>query len=252
MNTLLKRLLGLLFPGVDDGDPQGDGAAGDDPAGDAASGDPAGDPPDDEYEIDFVEDTPAAPRGRTASSPDDSAARLARLEAEFERRTRIAAEQNARRDAAPATDHEFQREEERLRASDVSDQERWQINANRVIRDTQRQANQALFQAQDMADRTQFLSGANTDPRRTRYADRVEQAVQEERRAGRNASREAVYYYMLGKDIADGKLKAKPKTKTPAADVPRGRTPAVRSNVASGRGATEHQKRAARLENVNI
>ncbi|MHB9838511.1 hypothetical protein Q8F57_027155 [Paraburkholderia terrae] len=58
---------------------------------------------------------------------------------------------------------------------------------------------------------------------------------------------------MLGKDIADGKLKPKVKAKTPAADVPRGRTPNVRSNVAGGgRGMTEKQKIAARLEGKSI
>lgn len=250
MSTLLKRLLGFLFPGVADDDPEGGDPGGDDHSGDPAGGDPAGDPPDDEYEIDFVEDPPPASRGRSASSSSDQSDRLARLEAEVERRGRAATEAASRQPAAP--DVEFQREEERLRASDTTEQERWQINANRVLRDTQRQANQALFQAQDMADRTQFEAKVTTDPRRDKYRDRVEQAVQEERRAGRNASREAVYFYMLGKDIADGKLKPKAKAKTPAADIPRGRTPNARSDVNARGARTEHDKRRARLENQNI
>ncbi|MGQ7939134.1 hypothetical protein [Paraburkholderia sp. D1E] len=243
MNTLLKRLRSFLFPGVDDGN---DPDAGDDPAGDPSAGDPAAGADDlDDLEIDLVEDTPA-PTGRASSSDD----RLARLEAEVERRGRLAAE--ATRNQPPQADPELQREEERLRSADITDQERWQINANRVLRDTQRQANQALFQAQDIADRTQFEAKIATDPRRDKYRDRVEQAVQEERRAGRHASRESVYFYMLGKDIADGKLRPKAKAKTPAADIPRGRAPNTRSDV-QGRGrATEHDKRRARLENQNI
>lgn len=132
--------------------------------------------------------------------------------------------------------------------------ERWQIQANRTLRATQQEARRAMFQAQDMADRTQFQAGAATDPRRTKYADRVEQAVQQERAQGRNASREAVYYYMLGKDIAEGKLKAKAKPKAPAADVPRGRSPNANARAdVQGRGRqSEHDKRRSRLENIQI
>ncbi len=153
---------------------------------------------------------------------------------------------------APVTDTEFQREEERLRDPNLDPMERWQIQSNRTLRQSQQAAQAALFQAQDLRDQTLFESKIASDPHRARYRDRVEQAVQDERRAGRNASREAVYYYMLGKDIADGKLKPKAKSKAPAADVPRGKTPGVRSTVPPARGQTEHQKRAARLADVNI
>jgi hypothetical protein len=241
MSKLLQRLLGYLFPGVDDADLGADPA--EDPAADPGA-DPATDPdPADELDIDFEEDEPAP-------APVSARERLARLEAEVERRGR--AVDQPRTPTAPPVDTEFQREEERLRAGDITEQERWQIQSNRVLRENQRLANQALFQAQDMSDRTQYESKVATDPRRAKYRDRVEQAVQEERRQGRNASREAVYYYMLGKDIADGKLKPKAKTKAPAADVPRGKPANVRSNVPVARGATEHQKRAARLADVNI
>lgn len=250
MSTLLKRLFYFLFPGATDGDPEGGDPAGDDLSRDPAGGDPAGDPQDDEFEIDFVEDPPPASRGRASSGSDDSAERLARLEAEVERRGRLAAEAAARQPAAP--DAEFQREEERLRSSDVTDLERWQIQSSRTIRESRREANAALFQAQDISDRTIFESKVATDPRRDKYRDRVEAAVQEERRQGRNASREAVYFYMLGKDIADGKLKPKAKAKTPAADIPRGRTPNARSDVNARGARTEHDKRRARLENQNI
>ncbi|AOI70846.1 hypothetical protein WI29_34065 [Burkholderia ubonensis] len=139
-----------------------------------------------------------------------------------------------------------------MRDPNLDPMERWQIQSNRTLRESQRAAQAALFQAQDLNDRTAFESKIASDPHRARYRDRVEQAVQEERRQGRNASREAVYYFMLGKDIADGKLKPKAKAKAPAADIPRGKSPGVRSNVPAGRGQTEHQKRAARLADVNI
>ncbi|HHX4053954.1 MAG: hypothetical protein ACN6QT_36415 [Burkholderia contaminans] len=254
MNKLLKRLLGFLFPGVDDGgdppDLSGDPGSGDAGAGDAGSGDPgaggsAGDPADDDFDFDFVE--PAAPARRATSDAD----RLAALEAEVERRGRLV---DATRTAPPApiTDRDFEAEEARLRDPNLDPMERWQIQSNRTLRQSQQAAQAALFQAQDLRDQTLFESKIASDPHRARYRDRVEAAVQEERRAGRNASREAVYYYMLGKDIADGKLKPKAKAKAPAADVPRGKTPGVRSTVPPARGQTEHQKRAARLADVNI
>ncbi|MCA8203195.1 hypothetical protein LGM71_19265 [Burkholderia sp. AU33545] len=254
MNKLLQRLLGFLFPGVDDadspdlgGDAGGDGAGADGASGaDGSAGDPAVDIPEDDLEFDFVE--PAAPSRRTTSEAD----RLAALEAEVERRGRMADASRTAAPTAPVMDRDFEAEEARLRDPNTTEIERWQIQSNRTLRQSQQAAQAALFQAQDLRDQTLFEAKIASDPHRARYRDRVEAAVQEERRAGRNASRESVYYYMLGKDIADGKLKPKAKAKAPAADVPRGKTPGVRSTVPPSRGQTEHQKRAARLADVNI
>jgi hypothetical protein len=111
----------------------------------------------------------------------------------------------------------------------------------------------ARAEASDMADRVRFESGKTTDPRRAKYAQRVEEAVQAERAAGRNASREAVYYFMLGKDMAEGKYKAKAKpASTKAPDVPRGRTPGVRSDTGRRGPMTEKEKLRARLQDMNI
>lgn len=250
MNTLLARLLSFLFPGVDDpdgGDPAGD--PGGDPGADPAGGDPGADDADaDELDIDFVEEPARSARG--ATSVDD---RLEAVEREMERRARIAAESGRSAAApAPAVDTEFQREEERLRDPNITDMERWQIQSSRTLRDNNRMSMQAMLQAADLNDRTLYESKVATDPRRDKYRDRVEAVVQEERRQGRSASRESVYFFMLGKDIAEGKLKPKVKAKTPAAQVPRGRSPGARSDVPARRGTTEHQKRTARLENINI
>jgi hypothetical protein len=256
MNQLLKRLLGFLFPGVDDGDPPD---AGGDPGGSGAdadgvgSADPGGggvdtDPPEDDLDFDLVE---PAPTRRQPTTADD---RISAVEAQLAE-ARRALESRAHAPAAtgtPNADPDFEAEEARLRSPDITDLERWQIQSNRALREQRRIAAQALFQAQDLSDRTAFEAKIASDPHRARYRDRVESAIQEERRQGRNASREAVYYYMLGKDIAEGKLRAKAKPKTPAADIPRGKTPGVRSTVPPSRGMTEHQKRAARLADVNI
>jgi hypothetical protein len=236
MNKLLKKLLGLLFPGID-----GDA---DDLPDDLPEPDTEDDPLDDLPDDDLPEDPPAR---QAASRRDDSADRLARLEAEVERRGRAAEE--ARR--TPTVDAEFQREEERLRAADVSEMERWQIQANRTLRATQAEARQAMFQAQDMSDRTRFESKIATEPRRAKYTERVEEEVKKAQSRGQMASREDVYYWMLGKDIADGKLKPKAKS-SPTASVPRGKTPGVRSDVQSRGPKSDHDKRAARLANMNI
>ena len=160
--------------------------------------------------------------------------------------------EEARRAQSAPVDTEYQREEERLRNPEMTDIERWQINANRTLRATQAEARQAMFQAQDMSDRARFEAKIASDPRRAKYADRVEEAIRQERAAGRNAEREAVYYYMLGKDIAEGKLKAKPKAASAPA-VPRGKSPGVRSDVQGrGRPSTDRDKLRARLEGQNI
>ncbi len=130
--------------------------------------------------------------------------------------------------------------------------ERWQIQANRTLRQTQAEAQRARMEASDLMDRTRFESKFSSDPRRSKYAERVEEAVAQERAQGRIASREAVYFYMLGKDIADGKLKPKAKARTPAADVPRGRPANARSDVPARGRQTERDKLRSRLENLNI
>ena len=106
-----------------------------------------------------------------------------------------------------------------------------------------------------MADRARFEARVNSEPRRAKYTERVEEEIQRARQRGQQASREDVYYWMLGKDIAEGKLKAKPKAAAAAvaANVPRGKTPGVRSDVQGrGRPQSDHDKRRARLENQNI
>ena len=240
MNSLLKKLLGLLFPGIDGED--------DDPA------DTGSDTQDDSADVDDVDlpddDLPDDPPVRASTRRDDSAERLARLEAEVERRGRMAAEAAARQPAP--VDTEYQREEEKLRNPETTEMERWQIQANRTLRATQQQANQALMQAQDMSDRARFESKIASEPRRAKYTERVEEEVQKARQRGQQASREDVYYWMLGKDIAEGKLKSKPKASSAPA-VPRGKPAGVRSDVQGrGRPTTDHDKRRARLENMNI
>jgi hypothetical protein len=240
MNKLLKKLLGLLFPGID--------GENDDPVPD----DPDTPDPDAADDLDLLDDDlPDDPPARAAPRRSDADDRLARLEAEVQTARRQADEVRSRQPAP--VDETFQREEERLRNPETTEMERWQIQANRTLRDTQRQAQQAMFQAQDLSDRTRFESKIATDPRRAKYAERVEEEIQKARSRGQmNASREDAYYWMLGKDIADGKLKPKAKASaTP--NVNRGKPAGVRSDVQGrGRPSSDRDKLRARLENTNI
>jgi hypothetical protein len=240
MNKLLKKLLGLLFPGID--------GENDDDSPDTGSD--ASDDSDDSVDLDLPDDDlPDDPPARAAPRRSDADDRLARLEAEVERRARVVEE---RERSAPRVDPTYEEEERKLRDANTSELERWQIQSNRTLRATEARATQALMQAQEMQDRTRFEAKAASDPRRTKYLDRVEDEVSKAKQRGQMASREDVYYWMLGKDIAEGKLKSKTATKTQAANVNRGKSPGVRSDVQARGTRSEHDKRAARLANMSI
>jgi hypothetical protein len=248
MSKLLKRLLGLLFPGADgdtgdDVDPPPD--APQDPSGDDVSGDEL----DDEFEFDLVDTDPkpATGKGETAEQ------RAARLEAELEAaRRQSTAPSSPQASGKTPAQLQWEEEEATLRNPETPQDERWRIESNRRMRESFQMSQTALMQAQDLNDRTAFQSKFSTDPRRAKYADRVEAHIAEMRKNGANAAREGVYFYLLGKDIAEGKLKPAAKRKAPAADVPRGRSPNARSDVSARGAKSEHEKRRARLENMNI
>ena len=241
-SNLLYKLLGLLFPGVE-GDPE---PPQDDP--EIPEDDLPEELPEEDDLPELPEDDPA-PR-RAAPRQDDSAVRAA-----IERAERIEREVEAlkRGPAAPSEEQrQFQEEQRQLDDPNTDPMTKWQINANRTLRQTQQQAQNALLQAQDMQDKATFLSKAATDPRRTKYADRVEKELAQMRSQGRNIDRDSLYAYMLGKDIIDGKLKPAGKKPSAAAQVPRGKSPAVRGDVNARGAKSEHQKRADRLANMRI
>lgn len=240
MNALLRKLLASLFIGVE-GEPEP-------PVDDLPEDDiPADDLPEDDLP-ELPDDEPASPR-RVARQEDPA------VKAALERAERLEADVRAlqRGPAAPSEEQrQFQDEQRQLDDPNTDPNVKWQIQSNRVIRQTQQQAQQALLQAQDMQDQAKFLSKASTDPRRAKYSDRIEKELQTMRSQGRNIDRDSLYAYMLGKDIIDGKLKPAAKKQSAAAAVPRGRSPAVRGDVNARGSRTEHQKRAERLANMNI
>lgn len=237
-SSLLRKLLSLLFPGVED-EPEPEEI-------------PEDIIPEDEFPEDDLPELPEdEPEPRRIARPDNSEA----IRAAMERAERMEREVEAlKRGPAAPTEEQRQHQEEQRQLDDPNTDAmvKWQIQANRTLRQTQQQAQNALMQAQDMQDKATFLSKSSTDPRRAKYADRVEKELQTMRSQGRNIDRDSLYAYMLGKDIIDGKLKQTPKKQSAAAAVPRGKSPAVRGDVNARGSRTEHQKRAERLANTNI
>lgn len=203
---------------------------------------------DDDIEEVVVDAAPPADDELTTSRRERDEARQ-----ESERYQRELAELRAQQHR-PVVDAQTQAEDAKLKDPNTSELEKWQINANRELRTGRSMAQAALMQANDVNDRTAYSSLCISNPLAKKYETRVEQAIVGMRKNGQNASREAVFKYLLGEDMVAGKFKK--KSATPPADTkraPRGATPGARSDV-PGRGApqSEKDKRRARLENQQI
>jgi hypothetical protein len=231
MSALLRKLLASLFIGIDDDDlpePPGDD---DDQVDDDQVDDDQVD--DDQVDDDQVDDTPA-PRQSKRATRDDSSSREISNALERARQLEEDVRTLKANNAAPSEDQRLRADEDRqLQDPQTDPMVKWQINANRTLRETQQNANRALAEARDMQDRAAFMSKAAADPRRAKYEERIEKELKTLRNKGQNVDRETLYFYQLGKDIAEGKLKPAPKKASNAANVPRGKTPAARSDVRS-------------------
>lgn len=161
-----------------------------------------------------------------------------------------------RHDATP--DERLHEQEERELADPKTDaNRRWQIQSNRVIRENSRNSQAALRQAADATDKASFDRLAVTNPNLyKRYEKRVEEEIVRMRSQGQNAPREAVMKFLIGNDALDGKFKKKAAPAAAAGDekkgVDRGKSPGARSDVRGNGALTDRQKRAKRLDGVNI
>ena len=262
------ELLRLFFclnagPGDADADAPADDAAPDDAA------DPADDLADEDADaVDTppaedaapADETPLAKVGRPRASDVIREQKRLRQEAveRAERAEREAEElRRSQRQVQQARDEVFEQEEARIKALDLSTPEgrleKWQIDSNRVMRANQRDANAARLEAADTRDLTSFSKLAVTEPKNyAKYAPLVERELEKARAQGHNPPREILYNQLLAKDVraAMAKRDAEPKKE---AKLQRGKTPGARSDT-PGKGGTmtEHQKRTARLENVQI
>jgi hypothetical protein len=234
LNALLRKLLASLFLGVNDDDlpfpPDDDDET---PPSDDDDETPPSDDDDETPPSDDDDETPPARQARRTSR-DDSSSRA--VSDALERARQLEEDVRALKasNAAPSEDQRLRADEDRqLQDPQTDPMVKWQINANRTLRETQQNANRALAEARDMQDRAAFMSKAAADPRRAKYEERIEKELKTLRNKGQNVDRETLYFYQLGKDIAEGKLKPAPKKASNAANVPRGKTPAARSDVRS-------------------
>lgn len=263
MLKTIKWWLAFLAPAAVDGEgapvdgAEGAADAGGDGAADAGDGsdvadldlgaDDAGDQGDGQQD----EEKP----GRANQAIRDARKRAQDAE---ERANRFQAELDATRRGPPGQsalsdeDRLFQEEDAKLRAKDTSELERWQIQSNRSIRDTNRRSAQSAFASQDLNDKTNFTLECSGNKRLAAVKDKVEAELTRLRQSGTNAPRQAIAHLILGKMVAE----AKPKKAAPEkpAVVDRGRPTGARSDVrgrANGIGSNK-EKLQSRLRDVPI
>ena len=266
MSDLLKRLLQYLAPGVGDEDfPSDPGDTSGAPADLGANdGDSDADPGD--FDLDDGSD-PAAAAAQDQDDDDEQAPAPSRARARIERQQKENAELKQRLAALeaqltrtpaqvnpPAPDPDLQR----LNDPNLTDMERWQIQSNLTIRQTNAMAAQALQQAANMQDQVKFQSLMAQQPLLKKYEARVEAEVSKMRAAGQQVPpREAIADYLMGRDLREGKLKPSRKAASASgssqaaprvANNGRGQPTGARSDVPRRGSLTEAQKREQRLE----
>lgn len=250
--TLLALLFAFLRPAVEDTPPA------DNPPADT----PPGDTPPDTDQLDL--DLDAAGAGDTppslANADDLETERRARQEAteRAERAEREAAELRLRQSAPPQSGDPDADLRKIIDDPAADAPTKWKASADLTLRQNNRVAQGALFQAEDLRDQTLFQTLSTSQPAIfKRYSGRVEEELGKLRARGQNASRAAILRYMLGDDMISGKLKK--KVAAPAGDgkpatrgVDRRPPPQARSDT-SGRGTPSRRDALrAKLENVQI
>lgn len=236
----LSMLLGFLRPAVE-GPPADEPPADEAPPDDDAPGDDL--PPDDE--------PPADTPRRTAAQDLEESRREAREARERADRFERELTEARRAPPPPAADAQRQREDAILNDPNADANEKWRINANRRIAQTEQAAAHTLMSAQDTNDRSEFTLACASNPRLAAVKDDVERELATMRGKGQNAPRRELARYLLGKKLEEAPAaKKKPDA---ASNANRGRPANAGSDVQRGGGRkTEHQKRADRLANVNI
>ncbi len=246
--------------GADAGAGEGDGAGGGEGEDDLPGGDL-------DSLLEQADDALPDGEGGAKPSRENAAIREARDRAQRAEEARLRAE--GERDAErrmreqstqkPSAEAAKWAEEEAILANPETDANtKYWINANRQLRANTQVATNALNTAADIQDRNAFDRLALTNPKvHKAYEQRVEAELGKLRAAGQSAPRLALLRFMLGNDMLEGKIGRKTaKTKSADATAPRtvdrGKPPGARSDVSAKGRASEHEKRRARLENVNI
>lgn len=207
-----------------------DGLLGDsDPEPDA---DPEPDP-----EPDLDADPEPDPEPEPQRSRRDSRIERVLAERETERAARVRAEAEAQTLREERQRHETERTRQAALAREndptVPYEQRiyeYTQRRDKELRDEMAATRSQLF---DSSDRSEFASKAASNPVYARYQDRVETRLQEMRRAGNNAPREAILKFLVGEDaLAPKAQKAASKQKDEAA----ARVKAARGSPTNARG----------------
>lgn len=236
----------------DDGEGEGEGQGPEGRDGDegsAGEGDDEG-PDADAGAVDAGQQRPAGRAGGRI-------ARLAREKREAEERAadlrrRLDALEHERRPAAEPQQETPEQEAQRLAL--MTPEEKMEYRMEKMQRELRAASQRAEFVTMDTADKAAFDARAAADPRRAKYAPLVEQRLQEMRRNGANAPREAVLYYMIGERV----MNADPKKINAQRNRGRQNVERQRAPAGSGRGDVRAERRptgktaAQRLENVEI
>jgi len=238
LSSLLKRLLSYLFPLAVE---PGEGGEPDDQLdADADTDIEVDDPtPDaDDIPADPALEDPAPVRASRREQTDHTEDLRRRLD---ENERQLAAMRN------PVTSQEDRiraQEDAKLNDPNTTDIEKWQINANRALRESQSQASAALHQARELQDLTTFQAKAIKNPVYAKFSDKVEAKLKEIRGKGQDAPRELVLKVLIGEAVLNGDLK---RTGSKPAAPNRGKPTGARSDVPARTSMSDRQKRAARL-----
>ena len=107
-----------------------------------------------------------------------------------------------------------QQEAERLAA--MTPEERTDERLRRTEQNHQALMYQQQYLHADQMDRQAFEALSQKDGRAARYKDEVEQLLGAARQAGMNLKREVLYYYALGRKVAEARAKSSPKQRQDA------------------------------------
>ena len=195
--------------------------------------DPAGEPEEEDEEIDAADAEPPA-RSEKPSRRDGRVQRLAeekkRLADEADRLRRELEDTRRRIPQQPVEDPRI--EQERLAL--MSPEDRMQYQLDKALRQNEQRTQQLLFQQQQQLDKQAYDFKAKDDKLYASMAEAVEKEYQRVISQGRYASREDIHTYLVGQRAKEQRGKANPKAaasrKRQEAPPVRGRGDAPRSS----------------------
>lgn len=205
-------------------------------------------------ETETEEETEGAPKKESRSQKDIRALRERTQKAEDENRRILAELAEARKpqQAASPTHEQIIRQQEDaiLSNPESTDWQKYSVQSARDAREAKHAAARSIYEARDIADKSEFRQLAVTKPKSyEKYKDRVEKL----RKTLPDVPRMELYALEMGRDMRDGKIGSTEKSAKPKGGADRGKTPGVTSNVsAKGGKLTDAEKRIKRLENVRI